>query len=473
MTTDKLDRTIAACIFPGFRGLVAPDWLLRWIEHGLGGVVLFARNVENAEQVGALSAALRSARTDVLIATDEEGGDVTRLEARAGSSYPGNWALGVVDDPPLTEAVAAAIGADLAQVGINFDLAPVADINSNPNNPVIGIRAFGARPALVARHVAAFVRGVQRQGVAACAKHFPGHGDTTGDSHLELPVAEGDAAAALEPFRAAIDAGVQAIMTAHIRVPAIDDQPATLSRPILHSLLREQLGFGGVTITDALEMRALSATLGVEESAVRALAAGADALCLGADVAAALVDRVHAAVRDAVDSAQLDQARIEEAAGRVTELARWASTPRGARPGAEVGLAAARRATRVEGTVDVRGPVVVIELRPQPSIAAGPVQHGLGAALDGAETVELAAPPRDAAALVEGRTPVIVTRDAHRHRWQQDAVSTLVAAAPNAVVVEVGVPVWRPEGAAGYIATHGAGRANLAAAAEALAPDGA
>ena len=259
-------------------------------------------------------------------------------------------------------------------------------------------------------------------------------------------------------------------MTAHIRVPAIDNRPATLSRPILHGLLREQLGFRGVAITDALEMRALSVTLGVEESAVRALAAGADAVCLGADVDAALVDRVHAAVRDAVDSAQLDQARIEEAAGRVTELARWASTPQGRRPGAEVGIAAARRATRVEGTVEVRRPVVVVELRPEPSIAAGPAQHGLAAALDGAETVELAAPPRDPAALVEGRTPVIVTRDAHRHRWQQEAVSTLVAAAPNAVVVDVGVPVWRPHGVAGYIAIHGAGRANLAAAAEALAP---
>ena len=164
----------------------------RRLAEGLGGVVLYAWNVESPEQLRALTDDLRSEREDVLIAIDEEGGDVTRLEAATGSSYPGNGALGVVDDVELTERVAASLGAELADAGVNLDFAPVADVNTNPLNPVIGIRSFGADAGLVARHVAAFVRGLQRAGVAACAKHFPGHGDTSVDSHLALPVVDVD-----------------------------------------------------------------------------------------------------------------------------------------------------------------------------------------------------------------------------------------------------------------------------------------
>src|SRR5206468_5037354 len=193
------------------------------------------------------------------------------------SSYPGNYALGVVDDVDLTERVAAAIGSDLAAVGIGLNLAPVAAGNTNPDNPITGIRAFGADPALVSRHVAAFVRGLQGAGVGACAKHFPGHGDTHQDSHLELPEVEWDERA-LEPFRAAVEAGVRAIMTAHIVVRGVDEVPATLSRRLLVEVLHGDLGFHGAVLTDALEMRALSATVGVEEAAVRSLGAGADGL---------------------------------------------------------------------------------------------------------------------------------------------------------------------------------------------------
>ena len=159
---------------------------------------------------------------------------MTRLEVATGSSFPGNLALGVVDDVGVTAEVGAAIGSLCARAGVNLDLAPCADVNSNPDNPVIGVRSFGADPALVARHVRAFVEGLQRCHVAACAKHFPGHGDTAQDSHHELPRAEGDLEAALLPFRAAIDAGAKSIMTAHIVVPSLDEAPATLSPRILH-----------------------------------------------------------------------------------------------------------------------------------------------------------------------------------------------------------------------------------------------
>jgi len=463
----NVERAAAACLFPGFAGLSAPEWVRRWVERGLGGVVLFGRNIDEPQQVRQLTASLRAEREDLLVAADEEGGDVTRLEARRGSSYPGNWALGVVDDVELTEAVAGSIAAELATVGVNFDFAPVADVNSNPDNPVIGIRSFGGEPALVARHVAAFVIGLQGAGVAGCAKHFPGHGDTSRDSHLELPVVEGDVTAALEPFRAAIAAGVRSVMTAHVLVPSLDDQQATLSPRILQRLLREELGFAGLAITDALEMRAVSATVGIEEGAVRALAAGADALCLGAEVDERLVESTHGAILEAVTSGRLTRERLLEAAGRVDELAVWARKPSAEALKPELGAAVARRALDVDGEVRISGRPVIFDLRPTASIAAGEALHGLADLLDASEEIvllegePLAVPPSD------GRPVVIVVRDAHRHQWERAAAERLLTGTSDVVVVEVGLPIWRPEGVP-WIATHGSGRANLEAAARAL-----
>src|SRR5215471_5469525 len=249
---DSVRRLAEGCLLPGFAGTRAPGWVLARLERGLGGVVLFSRNVASPEQVAALTAELHAARPDALVAIDEEGGDVTRMEAATGSSYPGNLALGAAGDVDLTRAVAASLGAELAAAGIDLDLAPVADVNSNPDNPVIGVRSFGADPDLVAAHTAAFVAGLQAAGAGACVKHFPGHGDTSVDSHLDLPVVSGGEAAleiALRPFRAAIAAGTSAVMTAHLVVPVLDEAPATLSRAILTGLLRERLGFGGLVIT--------------------------------------------------------------------------------------------------------------------------------------------------------------------------------------------------------------------------------
>ncbi|HWP34836.1 MAG TPA: beta-N-acetylhexosaminidase, partial [Thermodesulfobacteriota bacterium] len=321
----ELRRLAAGCLLPGFPGAVPPDWIRRWLQDGLGGVVLYRRNVVDAGQVRRLTAALAAESDALLVAVDEEGGDVTRLEAAGVSASPGAAALGAADEPALTEAVARALGADLAALGVNLDLAPVADVNTNPANPIVGVRAFGADPGLVARHVAAFVRGLQAAGLGACAKHFPGHGDTAADSHLELPsVAAGPetlAARELVPFRAAIEAGVRAVMTAHVLVPALDQVPATVSRRVLHDLLRCELRFAGLIVTDALEMRAVSAALGVEETAVRALAAGADALCLGHDLGEEALARVADAVVSAVRGGRLAEERLAEAAARVRAAA--------------------------------------------------------------------------------------------------------------------------------------------------------
>src|SRR5262249_28375156 len=163
-----------------------PGWAVDLVAEGLAGHVLFGFNVQDAAQLSALTGTLRQARPDVLIGIDEEGGDVTRLGHRSGSPYPGNGALGAIGDPELTAAIYRSIGADLAAVGVNLNLAPSADVNSASDNPIIGTRSFGADPAVVSAHTAAAVRGLQESGVAACAKHFPGHGATVSDSHLEL-----------------------------------------------------------------------------------------------------------------------------------------------------------------------------------------------------------------------------------------------------------------------------------------------
>ena len=203
----------AYAAWPPFPAIRAPDWALDLVADGLAGYTLFGYNVTDPAQVAASTAALRAARPDVLIAIDEEGGDVTRLAHPTGSPYPGNAALGAVDDLDLTRRVYQAIGAELAALGLNLNLAPTVDVNTADDNPIIGTRSFGADPVRVAAHAAAAVAGLQAAGVAACAKHFPGHGATVADSHLELPTVdvpldllrERD----LPPFAAVVAAGRQ------------------------------------------------------------------------------------------------------------------------------------------------------------------------------------------------------------------------------------------------------------------------
>jgi beta-N-acetylhexosaminidase len=454
-----LDRLALGVLLPSFHGADVPEWIRRGIDDGLGGVLLFADNVPLAGELGG-----------VLVAIDEEGGDVTRLDVPA----PGNLALGVLDDVELTEEVAAEIARQCASAGVNVNLAPVADVNVDDQNAAIGVRSFGADVDLVARHTAAYVRGTQREGVAACAKHFPGHGHTREDSHKELPTLEADLAEPLRPFVAAIEAGVAAIMTAHIRVPALDDAPATLSRVVLHDLLRAELGFDGLVITDALEMGAISNTFGFEEAAARALAAGADALCLGKSCG----ERELSAVRDAIVGAarggRLDEARLAEAVGRVRNVA-TAFPVRGCQPQspAGVGREAARQALRVEGDPRIAEDATVVEFRPEPLVASGEQRFGLGDALRARGSVaDVVCVERPGSApLGPPEQPlVLVLRDAHRHAWQRAAAEELLAHRPDAVVVETGLPVWRPPHSGAYVVTHGAGRVNLEAAAEALAP---
>jgi beta-N-acetylhexosaminidase len=452
-----MSRLAAACVFPGFPGLEPPDWIRRRLSEGLGGVVLFAWNVRDPEQVARLVAGLRAERPEVVVAIDEEGGDVTRLEAGAGSSYPGNLALGAVDDVELTRRVASSMGAELRAVGVDLNLAPVADVLSNSASAIVGVRSFGSDPALVARHVGTFVEGLQEAGVAACAKHFPGHGDVAEDSHFDLPVVDSVREDMLLPFRAAISAGARAVMSAHVVVRAAGDEPATLNRGLLHDLLRDELGFDGMTMTDALEMGAISATTGPAEAAVRALLAGADAVCLGHDLA----DEETGAVIGAL-AERVPQGRLAEAAERVARVRIEGASAEADRA---VGFEAARRALLLEGEPPC-GADVVVELAPPPTMAAGDVPASLASRFPNAERLEL----REGAELpaLDGRRVVVVLRNAHLHQWQR-RLAERVLEQSGGVVVETGVPLWRPPGATAYVATHGAARVNLDAAAERLA----
>ncbi|MFI6988214.1 glycoside hydrolase family 3 protein [Nonomuraea wenchangensis] len=485
-------RLADAVLFPGFAGRTPPDWLRRRLGEGLAGVALFSRNIADPGQLAGLTAALRAENPLVLVGTDEESGEVTRLEVAGGSSRPGAYALGVVDDEALTEAVARDLGADLARAGITIDFAPSADVNANPDNPVIGLRAFGSEPELVARHTRAFVRGLQAAGVAACAKHFPGHGDTSVDSHHGVPVVAGDGVEdALLPFREAIKEGVRTVMTGHLLVPSYDAElPATLSPKLLTGLLREELGFDGVIVTDGIEMAAVSGAYGIGGAAARAIAAGADAICVGgerADEATAV--EIRDAIAAAVTGGLLPEERLADAARRVRELATWAAASSGGSldgasgPGDGLGLVAARRAVRVTRrsaapVLPLSGPASVVELAPEMNLAIDKgtpwgVGEPLSRLLPGTTVARLTAAEATGAALERllgeaiGRPLVVVVRDAHRYAWQGEALRHLLSARPDAVVVEMGLPARADLGAA-HVSTYGSARVCGQAAAEVL-----
>ena len=473
-----LRRLALRTLLAAFAGPTAPEWATRLLADGLAGHTLFGTNIAEPAQLVRLTAAIRTVRRDVLLAIDEEGGDVTRLAHRTGSPYPGNAALGAIDDPDLTRTVYAAIGADLATAGINLDLAPTVDVNTATDNPVIGTRSFGAEPPRVSRHAAAAIEGLQSTGVAACAKHFPGHGATLTDSHLELPTVDPTPALLRErdlpPFAAAVSAGAQAIMTAHIRVPALTGAgPATFSRTVLTDLLRGEYGFRGAVITDALEMKgATLAAGGIGEAAVLALAAGADLLCIGARVSLELVELVAAEIVAGVGDGRLTPSRLEEAAERTAALASWTQRPATpAQHDATLGYAAARRAVRVEGSLSEVTEPLVIQLESGHSIAEGRVPWGLKPHLNGTEQVSIVAACASAEALAElaGSRPIVVVgRHAHRAEASRALIETL-AARHTVAVVEMGWPAsWRPVGARAFVTTYGASHANGRAAAEAL-----
>lgn len=291
-------------------------------ELGAGSIIVMGRNYARPEQLRATLAELQSlAAVPLFVAVDQEGGSVNRF-GPPFTAFPGNMALGAIarDAAGLTRAQAELQAEELTAIGVNWNFAPVLDVNNNPDNPIIGIRSYGSDPARVAELGAAAVEGYQRNGLLACAKHFPGHGDTGVDSHHALPTIPGDRerlnSVELVPFRAAIAAGVGAIMTTHILFPALDSvNPATLSPAILTGLLRQELGYNGVVITDCLEMGAIADGVGVANATVEAIKAGADVALICHTLSVQRESRQ--ALLDAVRSGELPESRLDEAVERV------------------------------------------------------------------------------------------------------------------------------------------------------------
>lgn len=504
---EDLPRLVNSVILPGFVGTTAPLWLEGALKNGLAGVVYFGHNIDpdTPGQVAALSAAIRAANPDAVIGVDEEGGNVTRLQARDGSTIPGAAVLGAVNEPAATRAAGRAIARLCRDAGINLTIAPVADVNTNPLNPVIGVRAFGADTALVSTHTAAAVAGIQSLRVAACAKHFPGHGDTVADSHMDIARVNLTMAQMVEhhlpPFKAAADAGVAAMMSAHIIIPELGEAPATLN-PAASALLRG-MGFEGVLITDALDMAAVRATVGPGEGGVLALLAGNDLLCVGNPLNAYTTGRddescyteVYDALMAAATSGRLPVETLRTAAARVQALARWTAVDvtagdswgtdddvdwvsvaaracRTDSPGNDAPVAAAPAAGSVVADTSASGsapaadpvladpvlsdpvlagaePVTLIDARTGHNMAAGPTRNFLAAALGG-YAVDVAIAEESSGAELEallsqahskhaGRGAVLVLVDSLASPGQQETLKLVFSTAPQAVCINAGL----------------------------------
>lgn len=483
MADPTLSRLAHGVLMGAFDGLTVPDRTRRELDRGLASICLYGENLGTGDtrtQVGEVTLALHDAAPGLLVCVDEEGGDVTRLHYRSGSPHAGAAVLGRVDDVDLTRSAATAVGHDLRGVGIDLDLAPVADVNSEPDNPVIGTRSFGADPDLASRHTTAWVEGVQSAGVAACVKHFPGHGATTVDSHVGLPTVDVDpallAARDLPPFVAAARAGAVAVMTSHVLVPALDPRrPATLSAPVL-AMLRRELGEDTLVVTDALDMAGASGGRGVPAAAVLALGAGADLLCLGPARSGDETDDVVAAVLSAVAAGDLAAERLETAAARVDAARAWVERARSVPPqppDLTHSAVAAGRAVEVSGRLPDLTDATVVRLDAGTNPAVGHVPWGIapsGSVLVRDRVVDLV----EGASVPTGSGAVVaLVREAHRHPWVLDRLRGVVASGRTLVVLEMGWPADDLEqllpGAAAVVRTWGGGAASARAADQRLA----
>ncbi len=294
-------------------------------KDGLGGICVFAGSLTGTANI--IADLQRKAKIPLMIAGDFEHGLRMRLDE--GTAFPHALALGKSDQPELTQSVAEAIAREMSVVGIHWNFAPVVDIFSNPLNPVINIRSFGENAELVSRHARVFIRGLQNERVLACAKHFPGHGDTSVDSHLDLPVltqsAEELREREYEPFRQAIEEGVKSIMVGHLAVPSLDpsNTPASLSPKIVQQELREKLDYQGLIVTDALDMKAITRSYDSAAATLAAIKAGADVALLPEDPLAAID-----ALEEAIRSGEIPRLRMQDSVERILEAKKWAGAIR-------------------------------------------------------------------------------------------------------------------------------------------------
>jgi beta-N-acetylhexosaminidase len=463
------DQKIGQLMMIGFDGTTVDADLRHMItNYHVGGVILFARNVGSPEQVARLTnelqtIALESGHPGLFIAIDQEGGRVARLtEATGFTEFPSAMAITATGDSGSARRMAAAMAAEMHAVGINVDFAPDLDVNNNPSNPVIGIRSFSSDPAKVAEYGIAFARGLQENGVLAFGKHFPGHGDTGVDSHIDLPIVP-HARARLDevelfPFKAAIQANFAGIMSAHVTFPVIDPTPglaATLSRPVLTGLLRDELGYNGLIATDSLEMGALAANgYPPPVAAALAFAAGADLLLFNRDHVMhkeAFMNLVQTVKDGKVSQEQLDASvrRILEAKAKfgilnstlVTDPAKASESTATAEHRALAFELARKAITLLKDDVSLL-PLKEGELL---LVIETPAANGLGTLL-GLNTLEIKNDPDAnaiAAALSMANDPrkiIVTTTDANFYPGQVKLVTELIARNPNIIVISVRNP---------------------------------
>lgn len=501
-----------------FTGTAPSSALERLIaDRHILGVVLFRKNITSPQQVSRLTDALLAIAQDAgapppWVAIDHEGGAVTRFPPRSGdppqhatrhatslpphvspqvTPLPSAMALGAAGDPTLAQAAGRIAGRELRAMGIHLNFAPVMDVNTNPSNPIIGARAYGDSPASVAALGLAYIRGLQEAGVAATAKHFPGHGDTTMDSHLGLPRVDHGRerleAVELAPFAAAVRAGVAGIMTAHIVYPALDPSgvPATLSAPILIEILRERWGFVGLVLTDSMSMRAIADNYGMGDAAVAAVRAGCDAvLALGEEAAQQeVLDRLA----DAIERGEITGARLAETQARVAAAAvRWGvGNPRSSgevaagsppaidaseheRIAAQIAAAAVTLVRDRPGTLPLRpGRLSVVVIPPvpaegpEPDLASALRRHGAVVGEIHPHDAPIPDGPVVAVTCVRG-TPDAGTVAAVRalYRLAGDRLIVVAAGDPYDLALLPEIPV--------YVATYGPDEPSLDAAARVL-----
>jgi beta-N-acetylhexosaminidase len=404
------------------------------LRDGLAGIILFGRNIDDAHQLRELTTAIRALNPRALIGIDEEGGGVGHMIAAGVAAHVGNLALGELNDTDLTRRVGYDTASALAGFGINLDFAPCADVNTEAENPVIGVRSFGTDPYRVARHVAAFTDGMQARGVAACVKHFPGHGDTVADSHLALP----DGVPEITPFR---DSGAAMMMSAHVLYPGLDDVPATLSRRILAGIARNELGFDGVIVTDALEMRAISDRFTLADAAFNAITAGADLALIGVPPDAAELNAILTALSRAE--------RVTEAAARVSALADRFGAPAMLPPAdGQADKEAAARLVRRQRPPRLGAGCYVLELRAPDrgyryryaglaNLVTWRDRRAKGRVFD-TPAIEL---DTVLAALPAGRPLLVGVEDPMRLPWIGQALQRIRALHPDAIMISTGLPV--------------------------------
>lgn len=474
----RFDPDALGPLLASFTGTAAPQWLVNQLGQGLGGVVYFAYNTPDVDAVAELSAQIRAAATRTpVIAIDEEGGDVTRLFARTGSPSPAAAGFGAAADAEATREHARALGRVLAACGISMNFAPVADVATNPHNPVIGTRAFGADARTVAAHAGATCEGLRDAGVLTCLKHFPGHGDTSTDSHIGLPTINASADSFLVEHVSAfsrLDGIASAVMTAHVCVPALGEGPASIS-PWSGALVSELLP-RALVITDALDMGAITESCGFGEACVRALEAGAHLLCLGTSIrrdGEQMVIEAHDAIAAALESGRLTRSALQHRAAQVESVLSSVTAPDPVDLSAALGvyeaagLDAAFRSARWHGG---NGPVLnrgsgmrvrLADARALHDFAAGKGHNFLGAALGhlGFEIVDERAD-----------LTVVVTKHWGANAAEAERISAIVGSARTentpVILVHAGVrDLIPPSFVENTVVSFGASRGSMEAAA--------